>query len=71
LTSCSDSVIAKHNEYNDLSYKYETLPAAPIDNVEGFLNFCKILHEYVAYEDYEIQNYLTQKVMEFKKESYK
>lgn len=71
MKSWVDSVIVKHQEYNDLSYKYESLPAAPVDSVDGFLNFCKILHENVEYEDYEIQNYLTQKVMEFKKESYK
>lgn len=66
LKNWVDSVVKKHQEYNDLQYKYETIPAAPIDDIDGFLNFCKIVHEDVRFEEYAIQNYLTQLVNERK-----
>lgn len=59
-----DSVILKHQKYNDLQHKYECLPSSPIDDIEGFKNFCKIIHEGCKYEDYMVSNYLMLKVSE-------
>ena len=59
-----DAIIIKHQKYNDLQYKYECLPSAPIDDIDGFKSFCKLVHERIKYEEYEISNYLMLKVGE-------
>ena len=59
-----DVIIIKHQKYNDLQYKYECLPSAPIDDIDGFKSFCKLVHERIKYEEYEISNYLMLKVGE-------
>jgi hypothetical protein len=56
-----DKILDKQKEYNDLQYKYEMLPSAPISDYESFTNFCKIVKEDVCYEDHEIQNYIFMK----------
>jgi len=53
-----DKILDKQKEYNDLQYKYEMLPSAPISDYESFTNFCNIVHEKVDYEEYEITNIL-------------
>ena len=59
-----DTIIIKHQKYNDLQYKYECLPSAPIDDIDGFKSFCKLVHEGIKYNKYEISNYLMLKVSE-------
>lgn len=53
-----DRILAKQIEYNDLQLKYEMIPSAPIVDILTFKNFCDMVHEYVEFEDFEIQNYL-------------
>lgn len=53
-----DGILQKQITYNDLNLQYQMLPSAPITDVESFRNFCKVVHEDIKYEDYEIQNYL-------------
>lgn len=53
-----DKILIKQQEYNDLQYKYEMLPSAPITDYESFSNFCKIVKEGVIFKDYEITNML-------------
>lgn len=53
-----ESILNKQKEYNDLQFKYEMLPSAPITDFESFTNFCKIVHTDVNFEDYEISNML-------------
>lgn len=53
-----DKILHKQQEYNDLQYKYEMLPSAPITDYESFCNFCKIVKEDVIFADYEITNML-------------
>lgn len=62
-----DVIIIKHQKYNDLQYKYECLPSAPIDDIDGFKSFCRLVHERIKYEEYEISNYLMLKVGEKRK----
>lgn len=56
-----DGILDKKKEYDDLQFKYDCLPSAPITDLDTFKNFCNILHESNegSYEDYEIQNYLS------------
>lgn len=53
-----ESILNKQKEYNDLQFKYEMLPSAPITDFESFTNFCKTVHTDVSFEDYEISNML-------------
>lgn len=52
------AILSKQQEYNDLQYKYEMLPSAPITDYESFCNFCKLVNETVIFKDYEITNML-------------
>lgn len=53
-----NTILSKQQEYNDLQYKYEMLPSAPITDYESFCNFCKLVNETVIFQDYEITNML-------------
>ena len=56
-----DDVLKLQQEYNDLQLTYEMLPTAQIVDYNSFVNFCKIVHKEVEFEDYEITNYLLTK----------
>lgn len=53
-----DTILSKQKEYNDLQYKYEMLPSAPITDYESFTNFCKTVNEKNSFAEYEITNML-------------
>lgn len=53
-----DKILDKQKEYNDLQYKYDMLPSAPISDFESFTNFCNVVHEKVHFNEYEITNIL-------------
>lgn len=57
-----DEILDKQIEYNDLQFKYEMKPSAPIRDIESFKNFCCLVSDVRNFPDYDIQNYLLLKL---------
>ena len=62
-----DRVLEKQKVYNDLQYKYEMTPSAPISDYQSFLNFCKTVNEDVGFQECEITNHLMLKKLKQQK----